>query len=120
MKYDYIQALTHDVNDYIDETYADDVDFTNSIFSGKVNKLTEELLGEDSVTGNGTYGYCTTHEALSHLDGNMDLLEVAGCELEADWKKVALDPIYADCLIRCYLLYSVVYDVCAKRYEQLD
>lgn len=120
MKYDYIQALTQDVNNYIDETYANDPDFTNAIFRGKVDKLTEELWGEDSVTGNGAYGYCARNEALSHLDGNMDLLEIAGCELGADWKKVALNPIYADCLIRCYLLYNVVYDVCTKRYEQFD
>ena len=116
-KYDYLEAMTTDVLDYIEGNvnlteYADAEELTEY--------LNETLWAEDSVTGNasGSY-YCNAYKAEEAIAHNTDILiealEEFGDSLES-YKKALLSPEYADVTIRCYLLGQAI----AEAIEQLD
>lgn len=117
MKYNYFEALCADIRAQIEDTYASDPDFADAIPEAQIDKLIEDLWAEDSVTGNGTYGYCSKEQAWKYLFDNLDLLETAAEELAADYRKIALDPLYADTTIRCYLLPEAVAHVIYRRFD---
>lgn len=103
-KYDYMQAVTDDVKDYIaDNGITVTADNRNKIYK----QLNDSLRDEDSVTGKASGSYtlcrCTAEEYLCH---NLDLLGEAyaefGCTPEYD------SPEACDVTIRCYLLGSAI------------
>ena len=117
MKYDYFEALCADINAQIEDNYASDPDFMNAYPEGQIGKLEEELWDMDEVTGNGKNGYCSKQQAWRHLFGNFDLLETAADELNSSYREIALDPVYADTTIRCYLLSDAIRTVIYRRFN---
>lgn len=107
MKYDYLQAVTDDVKQYIEneidiETYGDDIE----------EKLHDELWVVDSVTGNASGSYTfNTWKAEENLCHNMELLweacDAFGCDLGYAVKQGAE---YCDVTIRCYVLSQAISD----------
>ena len=103
-KYNYMQAVTEDVLNYITENNIKVTpDNRNEIYK----QLNDSLRDEDSVTGKASGSYtlcrCTAEEYLCH---NLYLLGEAcaefGCTPEYD------NPEACDVTIRCYLLRSAI------------
>lgn len=106
--YDYLEQVTADVRDYVEQ----EIDLTEwaGDRDGLEEKLNDDLLTCDSVTGNGSgsYTFNRVQAQIYVLDG-MDELQEAVNEfgvdsetigekfLESDWE-------YFDVTIRCYLL----------------
>ena len=116
-KYDYLEAMTADVLDYIEEN----IDLTEYADAEELESfLNDELWTADSVTGNasGSY-YCNAYKAEEAIAHNTDLLieaiEEFGDDVES-YKKALQSPEYADVTIRCYLLGQAI----AEAIEQLD
>ena len=116
-KYDYLEAMTADVLDYIEEN----IDLTEYADAEELESfLNDELWTVDSVTGNasGSY-YCNAYKAEEAIAHNTDLLieaiEEFGDDVES-YKKALQSPEYADVTIRCYLLGQAI----AEAIEQLD
>lgn len=126
-KYDYRRVVTDDVKDWI-VNEADFVD--NKIIPGRdddlYNYIYDELFYEDSVTGNGTYGYDTEDNCADYLKGNFDILKQAAQEFdfhnniseiikyyERNWLAR-----YFDCTIRCYLLSECIYQAVDELIEE--
>lgn len=103
-KYNYMEAVTNDVLDYIAEN---DIKVTPDNRNEIYKQLNDLLRAEDSVTGkaSGSYTLCrwTAEENLCH---NLDLLGEAyaefGCTPEYD------NPEACDVTIRCYLLGAAI------------
>ena len=103
-KYNYMEAVTNDVLDYIAQN---DITVNSDNRKEIEDSLNESLWADDSVTGNasGSYTFCrwTAQENLCH---NLDLLGEAcaefGCTPEYD------NPEACDVTIRCYLLGSAI------------
>ena len=116
-KYDYLEAMTADVLDYIEEN----IDLTEYADAEELESfLNDELWTEDSVTGNasGSY-YCNTYKAEEAIAHNTDLLIEAIEEFGGDaetYKKALQSPEYADITIRCYLLGQAI----TEAIERLD
>lgn len=102
-KYDYLQAVTDDVREYV-ENEIDRTEWTDDR-EGLEEKLNDELWTVDDVTGNasGSY-YCNSWKAEEAIAHNLDLLAEAfsefggGCDLLKDGAEAC------DITIRCYLL----------------
>lgn len=102
--YNYLEAVTSDVLDYIKEEI--NLDEWKGNREGLEEKLNDELWTVDSVTGNasGSYTFNTwkAEEALAH---NWDLLAEALEEFGQDGTDVLKEGAEAmDVTIRCYLL----------------
>ena len=103
-KYNYMEAVTNDVLDYIAEN---DIKVTPDNRNEIYKQLNDLLRADDSVTGNASGSYtfcrCTAEENLCH---NLDLLGEAcaefGCTPEYD------NPEACDVTIRCYLLGAAI------------
>ena len=102
-KYNYYEAVTADIIDYINN----EINFSDYTDRDELEEhLNDILWTEDSVTGNasGSY-YCNAWKAEEALIHNLDLLGEAldefGCE---NARKYLDDPEAADVTIRCYLL----------------
>ena len=117
-KYNYMEAMKDDIKEYINNE-VNLKDFTDR--DELEEKLNEDLLVEDSVTGNasGSY-YCNSWKAEEALAHNWDLLAEAmkefGCEVDllekgAEW---------ADVTIRCYLLGQAIGEVLDEMEEELE
>lgn len=103
-KYNYMQAVTDDVKDYI----ADNGITVTADNREEIKKqLNELLLDNDSVTGKGSssYTFCrwTAEEYLCH---NLDLLGEACAEF--DCTPEYDNPEACDVTIRCYLLGAAI------------
>ena len=121
MNYNYLEAMTEDIKDYIRndaELDANDLLYNRSYLE---EKLHDDLWICDSVTGNasGSY-YCNSWKAEESLAHNWDLLAEAikefGCEVDllekgAEW---------ADVTIRCYLLGQAIGEVLDEMEEELE
>jgi len=120
MQYDYRNAMKKDIADYIKEN---GIDLNQYDDRGKAYEALYDLLWtEDSVTGNGScVYYIYTADAEAALSGNRDLLvealEEFGNETES-YKTAILNPSYADVVIRCYLLSSVLDEVLRAEWEK--
>lgn len=103
-KYNYMEAVTDDVLDYIAEN---DITVNSDNREEIEEQLNDSLWSSDSVTGNasGSYTFCrrTAEEYLCH---NLDLLGEACAEFgvtpEYD------NPEACDVSIRCYLLNQAI------------
>lgn len=110
--YDYQQAVTDDIVEYLEENLLDDPKSLDELDSIDVDQLNDDLWIEDSVTGNGSGSYTmNTLEAEQNLVGNYNLLCEALTEFgEVDKAVVDFQPEDADVTIRCYLLSQAIDD----------
>ena len=102
--YNYLEAVTADVLDYI----KDEINLAEwkGNRDGLEEKLNDDLWTVDSVTGNasGSY-YCNAWRAEEALAHNWDVLEEALAEFDQDGVNVIEKGAeWADVTIRCYLL----------------
>ena len=102
--YDYEEAVTADICDYIRENVSID-DYSD--IDELRESLYDELFISDSVTGNASGSYTfNRYTAERNLCGNLSLLAEAieeFCDTENSFKYLS-DPERADVTIRCYLL----------------
>lgn len=101
-KYDYLEAITNDVRDYI----SNEIDFKDFDSLDELrDHLNDVLWTCDAVTGNGSGSYtCNAYEAEENLCHNWDLLEDACNEFGCIEEAISKGPEYCDVTIRCYLL----------------
>lgn len=103
-KYNYMQAVTDDVKNYITEN---NIKVTPDNREELCEQLNDSLWADDSVTGNarGSYTFCrrTAEEYLCH---NLDLLGEACAEF--DCTPEYDNPEACDVTIRCYLLGAAI------------
>lgn len=106
-RYDYLQAVTEDVKQYIlDEVDASQYADREALEEALEEALNDDLWTADSVTGNasGSY-YCNAWRAEEALSHNWDLLAEALEEFGEDETDILKEGAEAmDVTIRCYLL----------------
>lgn len=107
--YDYYEAVKDDVLKYIKE----EVDMNGMDLDELKERLYEELINEDSVTGNysGSYTFCRS-EAQKYVEENKDLVremcdEFGGHQRIANWWLID-DYESIDVSIRCYVLGNAI------------
>lgn len=102
-RYNYLQEITDDVINYIDEH---DITVTDENRDEISEYLNETLWNVDSVTGNASGSYTfNAYQSEEYLCHNLELLSEAltefGCE---HGEALERGPEYCDVTIRCYLL----------------
>lgn len=117
--YNYLEAVTSDVLDYIKEEI--NLDEWKGNRDGLEEKLNDELWTVDSVTGNASGSYTfNTWEAEENLAHNWDLLAEALNEFGQDGTDVLKQGAEAmDVTIRCYLLGQAIAEALDKLEEEL-
>lgn len=101
-RYNYLDAMTSDILDYIQENNIEVLDTPRSYI---VSKLYDELIDGDAITGNGSGSYTFSSSlAEEYLSGNYDLLAEACDEFGGDVQILKEGAEACDVLIRCYLL----------------
>lgn len=117
--YNYLEAVTSDVLDYIKEEI--NLDEWKGNREGLEEKLNDELWTVDSVTGNASGSYTfNTWEAEENLAHNWDLLAEALDEFGQDRTDVLRQGAEAmDVTIRCYLLGQAIAEVLDELEEEL-
>lgn len=100
--YDYQQAVTDDVVEYLEENVLDDPKSLDELDSIDVDELNDDLWIENSVTGNGSGSYTmNTLKAERNLVGNYNLLcDALTAFGEVDKTIVDFEPEDADVTIR--------------------
>lgn len=117
--YNYLEAVTSDVLDYIKEEI--NLDEWKGNREGLEEKLNDELWTVDSVTGNASGSYTfNTWEAEDNLAHNWDLLAEALDEFGQDGTDVLRQGAEAmDVTIRCYLLGQAIAEALDELEEEL-
>lgn len=118
--YDYREAMTEDVKEWIKENI-DLTEWTEDR-EGLEQQLNDDLWTEDSITGNasGSY-YCNSYKAEESIAHNWDLLNEALDEFgQNDINVIKKGAEWADVTIRCYLLWSVISEVLDELEENGD
>lgn len=117
--YNYLEAVTSDVLDYIKEEI--NLDEWKGNREGLEEKLNDELWTVDSVTGNASGSYTfNTWEAEENLAHNWDLLAEALDEFGQDGTDVLRQGAEAmDVTIRCYLLGQAIGEALDELEEEL-
>ena len=117
--YNYLEAVTSDVLDYIKEEI--NLDEWKGNREGLEEKLNDELWTVDSVTGNASGSYTfNTWEAEENLAHNWDLLAEALDEFGQDRTDVLRQGAEAmDVTIRCYLLGQAIAEALDELEEEL-
>lgn len=117
--YNYLEAVTSDVLDYIKEEI--NLDEWKGNREGLEEKLNDELWTVDSVTGNASGSYTfDTWEAEENLAHNWDLLAEALDEFGQDGTDVLRQGAEAmDVTIRCYLLGQAIAEALDELEEEL-
>lgn len=117
--YNYLEAVTSDVLDYIKEEI--NLDEWKGNREGLEEKLNDELWTVDSVTGNASGSYTfNTWEAEENLAHNWDLLAEALDEFGQDGADVLRQGAEAmDVTIRCYLLGQAIAEALDELEEEL-
>ena len=107
-KYNYLEAIENDARTYI-ENEINVSDYSNR--EELENYLNDNLITEDSVTGNasGSY-YCNAWGAEEAICHNMDLLKEALEEFCSDISMID-SAESCDVTIRCYLLSQAISNV---------
>lgn len=102
--YNYYEVLKQDINDYLNET--DERDYST---------LYDEMINEDSITGNASGSYTfSTWQAEENLAHNTDILISALSEFGIDdsaYNILSRGAESLDVIIRCYLLGEVLTEV---------
>lgn len=114
--YNYLESVTTDVRNYIDEDYLNDgvYDFTDfNDFDDLRETLYDDMFVSDSVTGNASGSYTfSTYTAEENLCHNLELYFDALQEFgytPNDFENFSAEG--ADVTIRCYLLSQVLHNV---------
>lgn len=117
--YNYLEAVTSDVLDYIKEEI--NLDEWKGNREGLEEKLNDELWTVDSVTGNASGSYTfNTYEAEENLAHNWDLLAEALDEFGQDGTDILRQGAEAmDVTIRCYLLGQAIAEALDELEEEL-
>lgn len=117
--YNYLEAVTSDVLDYIKEEI--NLDEWKGNREGLEEKLNDELWTVDSVTGNASGSYTfNTWEAEENLVHNWDLLAEALDEFGQDGTDVLRQGAESmDVTIRCYLLGQAIAEALDELEEEL-
>lgn len=117
--YNYLEAVTSDVLDYIKEEI--NLDEWKGNREELEEKLNDELWTVDSVTGNASGSYTfNTWEAEENLAHNWDLLAEALDEFGQDGTDVLRQGAEAmDVTIRCYLLGQAIAEALDELEEEL-
>lgn len=118
--YDYREAMTEDVKEWIKENI-DLTEWTEDR-EGLEQQLNDDLWTEDSITGNasGSY-YCNSYNAEESISHNWDLLNEALDEFgQNNINVIEKGAEWADVTIRCYLLGFVISDVLDEMEENGD
>lgn len=117
--YNYLEAVTSDVLDYIKEEI--NLDEWKGNREGLEEELNDELWTVDSVTGNASGSYTfNTWEAEENLAHNWDLLAEALDEFGQDGTDVLRQGAEAmDVTIRCYLLRQAIAEALDELEEEL-
>ena len=114
--YNYLEAVTSDVLDYIKEEI--NLDEWKGNREGLEEKLNDELWTVDSVTGNASGSYTfNTWEAEENLAHNWDLLAEALDEFGQDVLRQGAEAM--DVTIRCYLLGQAIAEALDELEEEL-
>lgn len=117
--YNYLEAVTSDVLDYIKEGI--NLDEWKGNREGLEEKLNDELWTVDSVTGNASGSYTfNSWEAEENLAHNWDLLAEALDEFGQDGTDVLRQGAEVmDVTIRCYLLGQAIAEALDELEEEL-
>jgi len=117
--YNYLEAVTSDVLDYIKEEI--NLDEWKGNREGLEEKSNDELWAVDSVTGNASGSYTfNAWEAEENLAHNWDLLAEALDEFGQDGTDVLRQGAEAmDVTIRCYLLGQAIAEALDELEEEL-
>lgn len=117
--YNYLEAVTSDILDYIKEEI--NLDEWKGNRDGLEEKLNDELWTVDSVTGNASGSYTfNTWEAEENLAHNWDLLAEALDEFGQDGTDILKQGAEAmDVTIRCYLLGQAIAEALDELEEEL-
>lgn len=118
--YDYREAMTEDVKEWIKENI-NLTEWTEDR-EGLEQQLNDDLWTEDSITGNasGSY-YCNSYNAEESIAHNWNLLSEALDEFgQNNINVIEKGAEWADVTIRCYLLESVISDVLNEMEENGD
>lgn len=108
-KYDYLQAVTDDVLEYIKDEI--DLDEWHDRFDELEEKLSEDLWVADNVTGNASGSYTfSSWRAEEYLSHNWDLLGEALDEFGCIKNPIEKGAEWCDVTIRCYLLSKAISD----------
>ena len=106
MQYDYYEATTNNVLEYIEENI-NFSDFENR--EELEEKLYDDCWISDSVTGNASGSYtCNTWQAEEYLAHNWDILADAINEFCCDCNPIEKGAEYFDVTIRCYILTTCI------------
>ena len=114
MKYNYIEEMKEDINEYLCDNYTDRA-LREKLHDKEAfyEELFDDLWVEDSVTGNASGSYTfNTYLAEKYIAHNLDLLKEALDEF-GGYYSVALEKgaEYCDVIIRCYLLGQAITQV---------
>ena len=115
LKYDYRKALKRDIEDWIYEN-----DFPLEDSENCLEELIKSVFEEDSVTGNGPYGYASEEELSECIASNENLRifaeaidDFGGLETAIEWWHK--NPVqFIDRVIRCHLLWDCAAEVLKK------
>ena len=126
MNYNYLEAMTEDIKDYIKNDAELDVNDLLYNRSDLEEKLHDDLWTCDSVTGNASGSYfCNSYKSMECVLDNMDLLyemcNEFGIEAETIGQKF-LDEEWEwmDVSIRCYLLGQAISEALDEIEEELE
>lgn len=109
-KYDYREVIKDELIDWIvNQTDLMEDDRSNLYDDDISNWIYDEVFAEDSITGNGPYGYAREEQCREYVASNLDLYFEAAREFddfptgEVAW--TSRNPgQHMDATIRCYLL----------------
>ena len=105
-KYDYLEAVTNDVKEYINS----EIEMSDYSDRDELEEyLYEHLFCEDCVTGNASGSYTfNAWQAEENICHNLDLLGEALAEFGGDASDLLESAESCDVTIRCYLLNQAI------------
>lgn len=119
-KYDYYKVIAKDIFFYIKDNGL--FPKQNESMSQYIDRLSDELWDEDSITGNGGLFYDTEDNCLDYVAHNLDLYFQAATDWDSfpkahdEW--IYVNPgQYMDCTIRCYLLEQCIAQVVNENWK---
>lgn len=109
-RYDYLQAVTDDVRQYIEDNYTpEEIAEHMQDRDDWEQELYDDMFVSDSVTGNASGSYTfSTWKAEEYLMRNLDLLADAVDEFGGDMDVLRNGAEACDVTIRCYLLWQCI------------
>ena len=109
-RYNYLQAMTDDIIEYIrSEFTTDEIRERLTDRNEWKLQLNDDLWATDSVTGNASGSYTfNAYQAEEYISHNLDILAEALTEFGSDTDYLRRGAEYCDVTIRCYLLNQAI------------